>query len=469
MSKPDWVADSIFYQIFPDRFFNGDSNNDPPNIKPWNSSPTNKAFFGGDLIGIIRKFDYLLDLGVNAIYLNPIFQSSSNHRYNTYDYFKIDPKLGDLDDFIQLLDVAHQNSVHIILDGVFNHCGRGFFAFDDILENSDDSPYKDWFLPKSYPLDAYSSDTEPNYDAWWQIKSLPKFNTNNPDVRKYLFGIARYWIELGADGWRLDVPNEIDDLDFWQEFCYEVKSINANAYILGEIWTPDTKWVGDGLFDGLMNYPFREILTNVLTQEYPDISGLKNDFMRLGTMYPPPVNQFMYQLLGSHDTERVLTILQGDIRKLKLAYLLLFSLQGAPSIYYGDEIGLQGGKDPDCRRTFNWDRDTWNFEIYEYLKNLIQYRKEYLTLRYGKFFVLSNSNSGSTLVLSRTYGSSIIIIPMNFSASSDSIKVSLTSLNINEDSHFQDIFSKKHIHPVNGFIEFFLPPFHGTWILVTPS
>ncbi|MFC2065380.1 alpha-amylase family glycosyl hydrolase, partial [Chloroflexota bacterium] len=156
MSTPDWVADSIFYQIFPDRFNNGSKSNDPPNIRPWNSLPTNKSFFGGDIIGIIKKFDYLLDLGINAIYLNPIFQSPSNHRYNTYDYFKIDPKLGEMKTFLQLLDVAHQNKVHVILDGVFNHCGRGFFAFADVLENKADSPYVDWYHIKDFPLNAYS-------------------------------------------------------------------------------------------------------------------------------------------------------------------------------------------------------------------------------------------------------------------------------------------------------------------------
>ncbi len=218
MSVPSWVQDSVFYQIFPDRFANGDPGNDPPNVQPWGSPPTIWDFQGGDLQGIIQHFDYLLDLGVNALYLNPIFHATSNHRYNTTDYYKIDPKLGDMGDFHALLDLAHRHNMRLILDGVFNHCGRGFFAFADVLENHQHSPYRDWFHINRFPVDAFSPGEARDYKAWWGIKSLPKFNTTNPDVRKYLLDVARYWIEQGADGWRLDVPNEIDDDPFWDEF-----------------------------------------------------------------------------------------------------------------------------------------------------------------------------------------------------------------------------------------------------------
>jgi glycosidase len=224
MSVPDWCKDAIFYQIFPDRFWNGDRDNDPPNVRPWGSIPTTWGFQGGDLRGIIQKFDYLLDLGVNAIYLNPIFQSTSTHRYNTTNYYKIDPKLGSLDDFHQLIALAHRNQVRIILDGVFNHCGRGFFAFNDILENQENSAYRDWFHIKHFPVNAYSPGDATDYLGWWGMKSLPKFNTKNPSVRKFIMDIARYWIEQGADGWRLDVPSEINDDSFWEEFRHVVKS-----------------------------------------------------------------------------------------------------------------------------------------------------------------------------------------------------------------------------------------------------
>jgi glycosidase len=209
MIVPAWVSEAIFYQIFPDRFYNGDLNNDPPNIKPWGTLPTTNGFQGGDIAGIIQKVDYLLDLGINTIYLNPIFLSPSTHGYNTTDYFKIDPKLGDLAKFQQLIKIAHEHQIRIILDGVFNHCGRGFFAFSDVLENQSESPYKDWFSISRFPINAYSSGDAMDYLGWWKHKSLPKLNTYNPRVRKYIFDVAKYWIDQGIDGWRLDVPISI--------------------------------------------------------------------------------------------------------------------------------------------------------------------------------------------------------------------------------------------------------------------
>ena len=219
MSVPYWVQDAVFYQIFPDRFANGDPHNDPGYLEPWGAPPTQHGFQGGDLRGIINQLDYLIDLGVNALYLNPIFLANSTHRYNTVDYYRIDPRLGTMADFRALLDAAHTNHMRVVLDGVFNHCGRGFFAFNDLLENQAHSVYRDWYHVKRYPVDAYSPGDADSYLGWWGLKSLPKFNTSNPEVRKYLLGVARYWIDQGTDGWRLDVPNEIDDDNFWHEFA----------------------------------------------------------------------------------------------------------------------------------------------------------------------------------------------------------------------------------------------------------
>ena len=265
MTTPYWVQDSIFYHIFPDRFANGDTANDPANIQKWGSPPTTWGFQGGDLRGIIQNLDYLLELGVNALYLNPIFLATSNHRYNTSDYFQIDPRVGTLADFHALVDSVHKNDMRIILDGVFNHCGRGFFAFLDVLENGDKSAYKDWFYIKQFPLDAFDGSGEAqNYVGWWNHKSLPKLNTGNPNVRKYILSVARYWIEQGSDGWRLDVPNEIDDDGFWEEFRHVVKSANRDAYLAGEIWEVNSRWANNTHFDGLLNYPVKDALAAFL-------------------------------------------------------------------------------------------------------------------------------------------------------------------------------------------------------------
>ena len=244
MTTPDWLQDALFYQIFPDRFANGDADNDPPNVQPWGALPTLSGFQGGDLRGIKQRLDYLLDLGINAIYLNPIFLSPANHRYNTSDYYTIDPRLGNLQDFHALINAAHARGIRVVLDGVFNHCSRGFFAFTDLLENGSESAYLNWFHVKKFPLNAYQPGKARQYSTWWGYKSMPKFNTDNPAVRRYILDVARYWIEQGADGWRLDVPNEIDDDAFWAEFRQVVKSANPEACLIGEIWTADPAgWV----------------------------------------------------------------------------------------------------------------------------------------------------------------------------------------------------------------------------------
>ena len=225
---------------------------------PWGSPPEQQGFQGGDLYGVAEKLDYLSDLGVSALYLNPIFSSASNHRYHTFDYFEVDPLLGGKEAFRFLLDEAHQRSMRVVLDGVFNHASRGFWPFHHVLENGGDSPYLDWFIVHDWPLRPYSSTEEapPNYAAWWNLPALPKLNTTNPDVQEYIFDVARYWLDFGIDGWRLDVPQEIDDVLFWQKFRRIVKSANPEAYICGEIWEEADSWLQGDQFDAVMNYIF---------------------------------------------------------------------------------------------------------------------------------------------------------------------------------------------------------------------
>ncbi len=362
MGEPEWVKNAIFYQIFPDRFFNGDEANDPENVQPWGSTPNLWCFQGGDLEGITQKLDYLLDLGINAIYLNPIFLSSSSHRYNTVDYYSIDPKLGSLSSFHRLIDTSHAKGIKIILDGVFNHTGRGFFAFNDILENGINSPYKNWYHIHHFPVNAYGKGDAVDYYGWWNYKSLPKLNTGHPAVREFIYGVAEHWIKLGIDGWRLDVPNEIDDDSFWEEFRDRVRKINPQAYLLGEIWDADPRWVNDTHFDGLMNYPLKVGIFDFLTQK---ISGeeLRRKINTITSIYPKQNLFFMFNLLGSHDTERIFTVLKEDEALVKLAYFIIFTFLGAPAIYYGDEVGLTGEKDPLNRKAFPWDKKVWHIEL----------------------------------------------------------------------------------------------------------
>ena len=464
MPVPSWVQDAVFYQIFPDRFFNGDQSNDPPNVQPWGSEPTIWNFIGGDLRGIINKIDYLLDLGVSAIYLNPIFQSASNHRYNISDYFKIDPKLGSIKDFQELLNQAHANNIKVILDGVFNHCGRGFFAFNDLMENQKFSPYQDWFHVNTYPIHAYGSGKSKDYESWWGFKSLPKFNTNNPAVRRYIMDVARYWIEQGADGWRLDVPNEIDDDDFWAEFRQTVKSINSEVYILGEIWESDSRWVGESHFDGLMNYPVRDALLGLIDKDSLTISDFTIKIEELFEIYPRDNMYAMYVPLGSHDTERLLTLLGGNIDKAKLFYAFQFAFPGAPAIYYGDEIGMQGGKDPECRGSFLWDVDQWNMGLRDWIKKLIRIRKNQITLRQGDFVPIQFDENKEVYAFARTFQEESVLVFFNPNEKHQNVQINIEAFGMQSGHLDQGLLGTEKYSLTEDKLTIKLPEWGVAWI-----
>ncbi|MFH2103837.1 MAG: glycoside hydrolase family 13 protein [Chloroflexota bacterium] len=461
MTVPYWVQDSIFYQIFHDRFANGDPGNDPVNVQKWGSPPSLWGFQGGDLRGIVQRLDYLLDLGINAIYLNPIFQANSTHRYDTCDYFTIDPRLGTLDDFHALVDALHRNNMRLILDGVFNHTGRGFHAFVDVLENGEHSAYKDWFHIRRFPLDAYSATDTQNYLCWWNHKALPKLNTSNPQVRRTIFDVARYWIEQGADGWRLDVPNEIDDDAFWEEFRQVVRRANRDAYLLGEIWTPDPRWANDKHFDGLMNYPVREALVQLLTgkenaHQFADrVEGLFKVYARENI-------HAMYVTLGTHDTERIKTLLGADLQKLKLAYQFLMAYPGAPAIYYGDEIGMEGGKDPDCRRAFPWGQSGWDQELRQWIKTLIGLRKRTPCLRRGEYTRILARDG--LYVFARSLGEERVVIAINASADSQNVAIPCKNLKWNPGQEVHNMINgQKYIVP-GKTLPVSLPAWSAVWI-----
>jgi cyclomaltodextrinase len=400
-STPEWVKDAIFYQIFPDRFARSEAVPKPRNLEPWDSPPTEHGFKGGDLLGIVEHLDYLQELGITAIYLNPIFQSAANHRYHTYDYYHVDPILGGNDAFRTMLDEAHRRGMRIVLDGVFNHASRGFFQFHHILENGPASPYLDWFIINGWPLHAYEANEKPNYAAWWGLRALPKFNTATPAVREFLFGVARHWVEQGIDGWRLDVPGEIKDDEFWREFRRRMKKANPEVYLVGEIWHDARHWLRGDQFDAVMNYLFTKAclgffvgrnLNVALTSGvgyYPIRPLAAQAFATavddLLTMYPQQVTQVQLNLLDSHDTARFLSLARGDESAVRLAMLFMMCFPGAPCIYYGDEVGMEGGKDPDSRRSFVWDRGRWNLGLLGYAKRCVALRKAHASLRRGEY------------------------------------------------------------------------------------
>lgn len=399
---PSWVKDAVFYQIFPDRFAKSTQVFKPSNLQDWGAEPTFRGFMGGDLIGVVEKLDYLVELGINAIYFNPIFASASNHRYHTADYFQIDPILGTLNDFHTLLAAAHDRGIRVILDGVFNHASRGFFQFNHLLESGKESPYTDWFHIHEWPINAYS-EAPANYDAWWGLHGLPKFNTTTPAVREHLWRVGEYWLEQGVDGWRLDVPNEIDDDAFWQEFRRRCRAINPDCYIVGELWHDAQRWLQGDQFDATMNYVFTRAAFGYLIGDrmdqtdthrtgyghMPTIDGQQflSELNRINNhTYAPEVVQAQLNMLGSHDTPRTMTIANGDSKGVCLLYMAQMTMPGAPNIYYGDEIGLKGAHDPYCRGAFPWDDEkSWNHSVRNELKRLIKLRHATPALRSGSF------------------------------------------------------------------------------------
>ena len=252
---PGWARDAIFYQIFPDRFAQSARVAKPSNLEPWDSPPSPYGFKGGDLLGVVEHLDYLQDLGVNALYFNPIFQSAANHRYHTHDYYQVDPILGGNAALRTLLDEAHRRDMRVMLDGVFNHASRGFFQFNHIVENGPASPYVDWFYVKQYPLRPYFAPKgQQGYVAWWDLPALPKLKVETPAVREFLWDVSTYWMDFGIDAWRLDVMADIDDDEFWREFRRRVKAVNPEAYIVGEIWHDAIRWLMGDQCDAVMNY-----------------------------------------------------------------------------------------------------------------------------------------------------------------------------------------------------------------------
>lgn len=382
-TPPSWVKGTVWYQIFPERFANGNKEINPERTEDWGAvEPTGNNYFGGDLEGIIQHLNHLSSLGVNGIYLTPIFKATTNHKYDTTDYMEIDPHFGDKEVLKRLVKECHDRGIKVMLDAVFNHCGFHFEPFQDVLINGEHSKYKDWFHLREYPV---KTEPMPNYDTFAFTHMMPKFNTENPEVKEYLLNVAKYWIEeCDIDGWRLDVANEVDH-SFWREFRKVVKSAKSDAYILGEIWHDSMPWLLGDQFDAVMNYPFTNLVLDYLASESISLEQFKNGIQELQFMYPQQVHEAAFNLLGSHDTPRISHLAGEDKDKLKLLFLFQLAYSGSPCVYYGDEIGMTGENDPGCRRCMVWEEGQQDLELFNFVQSLIQFRKEYKSLSDGEF------------------------------------------------------------------------------------
>ncbi|MBP0724569.1 alpha-glycosidase [Bacillus sp. RG28] len=418
---PKWVKNTVWYQIFPDRFENGDELNDPVNILPWGLPPKSSSFYGGDLQGIIDKLDYLKGLGITGIYLTPIFESPSNHKYDTTNYFRIDSQFGDERQLKKLIQICHKRGIKVMLDAVFNHTSQYFPPFQDVIKNGINSVYKDWFHIHSFPV---VSSPVPNYETFSFVSAMPKLNTENKDVQKYLLSVGAYWLrEYDIDGWRLDVANEINH-NFWREFRKEMKTIKKDVYLLGEIWHFALPWLKGDQFDSVMNYPLSHAILSFFAFQNCNSAEFINNINYLFSQYTTPTLFSLFNLVGSHDTPRILTQCKQNERLVILIYVFLFTFYGTPCVYYGDEIGLIGGGDPECRGCMSWNESDQNKQIYDVVKKLISLRKNHpLIANDGQFKWHSFENEPNLIIYERSNEKEVYLIILNRNEKTSSIKL----------------------------------------------
>ena len=573
---PEWAKRVVWYQIFPERFRNGDLSNDPTietlagsyphdtaspwQVHPWESDwyrlqdyekqngkdiwfNIQRRRYGGDLQGIIDKLDYLKELGIGAIYLNPVFEAPSLHKYDGATYHHIDPNFGPEPDedrllilkedpgnpgtwvwtsadklFLRLINEVHNRGIKIIIDGVFNHMGINSWAFKDVIKNQEQSKYKDWFSIKSFNDSAKG--TEFKYDGWFGVKELPELKEDKNGIvegpKKYIFEITKRWMDPdedgdpsdGIDGWRLDVAFCIQH-QFWKDWRNLVKSINSQAYITAEVIDSIDvlkPYLQGDEFDAVMNYNFYFACSEFFVDDKTAISVSEFDSLlkELRENFDPEINYVQQNLLGSHDTQRIASqivnrdkykirnwgksfdLTKGsnsnyntrkpnvdDYNRLKLILIFQMTYLGAPYIYYGDETGMWGANDPDCRKPMVWedinynseeilpnqekfkpaDRVIFNKNLFQFYKKLIRIRNEHEELQVGNFKTLLEEDSSGVYIFSRTLGDREIIVALN---KNDNEK--LVSLKTEHREFYKDLLNDAPIIKVNnGFISFKIP------------
>jgi glycosidase len=450
-ATPDWVKEAVIYQIFPERFANGDPSNDPGfrewyyegvtqlpasgktngeyfhlmgdwydvaglQVSPYKTDgkPDWNSFYGGDIAGIHQNLDYLEDLGITAIYFNPVFEAKSNHKYDAATYMKIDPHFATNEEFTEFVAACHERGIRVIIDLAINHSGHTFWAFVDAREKGAESEYWDWYEFKQWPVPGGKAFTPANasdyYDCWWGFGQMPNFNFDlaraNPEEQKivdidqaqpnwpvvnHLLDATEFWLaESDIDGYRLDVAGDVP-FWFWELFRERVKNTKPDAYIVGELWGASPEYVNGRYYDAVMNYKFfRDPVLEFFAKGEMTAAEFDRALAPGRLIYAQEGVLAQMNLLDSHDTERFLTTAGGDIRRIKLAMLFAMTYIGAPTIYYGDEIAMTGRHDPDCRRPFLWNytEDPERVDLHDYVRALISLRKEHPALVHGSFEAL---------------------------------------------------------------------------------
>ena len=397
---PEWAKNKVVYQIFPSRF----ATDKTVDEELWYKTPIHfRDQLGGNLRGIINRLDYIQELGIEVMYMTPIFRSNSTHKYDTIDYYEIDPSFGTKEDLRELVDKAHSMGIRVVLDAVFNHSSPEFFAFKDVKEKGEASKYWNWYYFEDYPL-VMEWGKKPNYLSFAYFFGMPKFNLQNSETADYFVEVGKYWIkEIGIDGWRLDVGDEVSHF-FWKKFRRAIREEKKDALIIGEIWHYAGDFLEGDEWDTVMNYQFYLSMIDFVADERITATEFLADmgFMR-GNLHPDCYSTLL-NLIDSHDTARFMHICGNKISKLKLAAAIQLLTPGMPMIYYGDELGMKGGPDPDCRRGMLWDEERQNKRVFQWYKKLISIRKEYPAITLGETVNTYTDDENGIIALTQKYG-----------------------------------------------------------------
>ena len=406
---PQWAANKVVYQIFPSRF----AATQPVDKKLWYKAPiTPMDDLHGNLRGIIEHLDYIKDLGIDVVYLTPIFKSNSCHKYDTIDYYQVDPSFGTTEDLKELVQKSHERGMKVVLDAVYNHSGREFFAFQDILEKGEKSKYLDWYFIDELPPRGEWGEI-PNFKCFGYYGGMPKLNLKNPEVEKYITDVACYWIkECDIDGWRLDVGDEISHF-FWKNFRKAIKAVKKDMLIIGEIWHYAGDFLEGDEWDTVMNYPFYLNLIDLLADEKINVSQFVQNLGYLKGRLNKKCYPLMWNLIDSHDTARFLHLCNDNKKKQHLAAAFQLLLPGMPMVYYGDEYAMPGANDPDCRRGMYWDEEYQDKEMYNWYKKLMQVRKTHACIVEGEMIETIANDDEDTIVMIRKNGEETIAMLFN--------------------------------------------------------
>lgn len=391
---PEWVREGIIYNIFPDSFATGYRYIDNRGMEEEYQGVTTRSRLGGTIQGIADNVDYLFQLGITCIYMNPIFAAGEYHKYDTLDYKRVDPCFGTNEEFRSMVQTLHNKGIRVIVDGVFNHCGWQYPPFEDVVKNGESSPYKDWFYRLQFPVKRPDNPEEiPNYECFAYERLMPKLDTANKEVMAYLLEVAVYWIqEFDIDGWRLDVASEVND-DFWREFRKAVKAVKPDCFIIGEVWETAKHWLDGSQFDSTMNYDLRKYCMYFFAKGEADAAAFDSGVTHMRMRYRKNMTYGQLNLLDSHDVSRFYSVCGEDVKAFRLAVIFQMLFVGIPSIFYGDEQGIDGIEELDYRTGMRWDE---RLPLYLFYQKLIALRKEFSVCAEGEFRTIC-ADKGSML------------------------------------------------------------------------